>query len=64
VRGLITEGIADGTIRPCDPSVFSALLFGALNRVPRWHSASGKLSIPQVADTFMDLLVDGIAARR
>jgi AcrR family transcriptional regulator len=64
VRGLITEGIADGTIRPCDPSVFSALLFGALNWVPRWHSASGKLSIPQVADTFMDLLVDGIAARR
>lgn len=64
VRDLITEGIADGTIKPCDPGMFSALLFGALNWVPRWHSETGKLSIPQVADTFMDMLVDGIAARR
>ena len=37
VRALITEGIADGSIRPCDPGLFSALLFGALNWVPRWH---------------------------
>jgi AcrR family transcriptional regulator len=64
VRDLVTEGIADGSIRPCDTGMFSALLFGALNWVPRWHSESGKLSIPQVADTFMDMLIDGIAARR
>jgi AcrR family transcriptional regulator len=64
VRDLITEGIAAGTIKPCDPAMFSALLFGALNWVPRWHSETGKFSIPQVADTFMDMLVDGIAARR
>jgi AcrR family transcriptional regulator len=64
VRALITEGIADGTIKPCNPSMFSAVLFGALNWVPRWHNENGKLSIPQVADTFMDMLIDGIAARR
>jgi AcrR family transcriptional regulator len=64
VRDLLTEGIADGTIKPCKPGMFSALLFGALNWVPRWHSQDGKLTIPQVADTFMDMLVDGIAARR
>lgn len=64
VRDLITEGIADGTIKPCDPSMFSALLFGALNWVPRWHNASGKLSVQQVADTFMDIVLDGIAAVR
>jgi AcrR family transcriptional regulator len=64
VRALVTEGIADGSIRPCDPSMFSALLFGALNWVPRWHEEGGKLSIEQVADTFMDMLVGGIGARR
>jgi AcrR family transcriptional regulator len=63
VRGLITEGIADGTIKPCNPSMFTALLFGALNWVPRWHSEEGKLTIPQVADTFMDMVIDGIAAQ-
>ncbi len=61
VRDLITEGIADGSVRPCDPSVFSALLFGALNWVPRWHRSSGKLSVQQVVDSFMDMLTDGIA---
>lgn len=64
VRGLITEGIADGSIKPCDPGMFSALLFGGLNWVPRWHKASGRMSIPEVADTFMDMLIDGIAAQR
>jgi AcrR family transcriptional regulator len=64
VRNLVTEGIADGTLKPCNPAMFSALLFGALNWVPRWHSDGGKLSIQQVADTFMDMLVDGIGTGR
>jgi AcrR family transcriptional regulator len=64
VRSLITEGIADGSLRPCDPSLFAALLFGALNWVPRWHKDSGKLSVQQVVDSFMDMLTTGIVARR
>ena len=60
VRDLITEGIADGSIRPLDPSIFAALLFGALNWVPRWHKDAGKLSVQQVVDSFMDLLTKGI----
>lgn len=64
VRGLITEGIADGTIRPCHPGLFSALLFGALNWVPRWHDERGRLAIPEIADTFMDMLIHGIATSK
>jgi len=64
VRELITEGIADGSIRPCDPAMFAALLFGALNWVPRWHRDDGKLSIHEVADTFVDMLSRGIANPR
>ncbi len=62
VRNLITEGIADGSIRPCHPGLFSAMLFGALNWVPRWHQDNGKFSIQDVADSFMDMLVHGVAA--
>lgn len=62
VRDLITEGIADGSIRSFDPSIFAALLFGALNWVPRWHKDTGKLSVQQVVDSFMDLLSKGIEA--
>lgn len=61
VRDLITEGIADGSIRPCDPGLFSALLFGALNWVPRWYREPGRLSIQQVVDAFMDLIEHGVA---
>ena len=64
VRNLITEGIADGSVKPCHPGMFSALLFGALNWVPHWHREGGKFSIEDVADNFMDTLTQGIATRR
>lgn len=61
VRALITEGIADGSIKPCHPGLFSALLFGALNWVPHWHKDSGKLGVEEVANQFMDMITQGIA---
>lgn len=61
VRGLITQGIADGTIRPCHPGLFAALLFGGLNWVPRWYDEKGRLTVPEIADAFMDMLTHGIA---
>lgn len=64
VRSLITEGIADGSVKPTHPGMFSALLFGALNWVPRWHNDQGKFAIEDVANTFMDMLTQGIASKR
>ncbi|MFA7557044.1 MAG: TetR/AcrR family transcriptional regulator [Hydrogenophaga sp.] len=61
VRALVTEGIADGSIKPCHPGLFSALLFGALNWVPRWYQGSGKLGIEEVVDAFMDMIIHGVA---
>lgn len=64
VRNLVTEGIADGTIKPCHPGMFSAMLFGAMNWVPRWHKEDGKYSIEDVADSFMNMFTQGIASKR
>lgn len=61
VRALVTEGIADGSIKPCHPGLFSALLFGALNWVPHWYKESGKLGVDDVANQFMDMITAGIA---
>ena len=61
VRALITEGIADGSIKPCHPGLFSAMLFGALNWVPHWYRDGGKLSVADVANQFMDMMTQGIA---
>ncbi len=62
VRDLVTEGIASGAIKPCNPGLVSAMLFGTLNWVPQWFKPEGKLSLDEVVDSFMDILVSGVAA--
>lgn len=61
VRGLIEEGIQDGKInKRCSPSIFSAMLFGSLNWVPRWYKEDRGQTIPEIAEMFIDMLIDGI----
>ena len=62
VRDLVTEGMADGSIKPLHVGLFSAMLFGALNWIPRWHKDTGKLSVQEVVDSFMDMMLYGVAA--
>lgn len=64
VRNLITEGIADGSIRPCNPGLASALIFGALNWVPRWYRTDGKLSVDQISEAFVDIFANGLSTAR
>lgn len=63
VRELVTEGIACGDIKPCNPGLVSAMLFGTLNWVPQWFKEGGKLGLDEVVDSFMDTLIYGIATR-
>ena len=60
VRGLLEEGMADGSLRQCNPALVSAMLFGAYNWVPRWHSPRSGVTVGTISDAFMDILVRGI----
>ncbi|MCK9510276.1 MAG: TetR/AcrR family transcriptional regulator [Pigmentiphaga sp.] len=60
VRDLVTEGIADGSLRDVQPGMVSAMLFGSLNWVPRWYKPEGAYSIEEIADSFCDFLISGI----
>lgn len=62
IRGLIEEGIRDGKIKACSPSMFAAMLFGSLNWVPRWYKEGKGQTIPEIAEIFMTTLIDGIRA--
>lgn len=64
VRGLIAEGIETGDFRPCEPSMVSAMLFGTLNWVPRWYKPGGRLGLEEIVDSFLEMLVLGIAPRQ
>ncbi|USI78643.1 TetR/AcrR family transcriptional regulator [Sphingopyxis sp. USTB-05] len=55
---MIAEGIADGSLRSCDPRVASRLLFAAFNGVARWRNPP-----KDVAADFLDILFDGLAPR-
>ena len=63
-RSLITQGIEDGSVAPCNPKLAVFALFGAINWVPKWYRSDGEFSATQVADALVDLITTGIAAHQ
>lgn len=61
-EALFAEGVASGELRHLDPKVSTRVVLGACNWLYRWYRPDGALSIDQLADTFVDLLFNGIAA--
>jgi TetR/AcrR family transcriptional regulator len=41
LRALVREGIADGSVAPCDPKLTIFVILGAMNWVPKWFKPSG-----------------------
>lgn len=60
MQNMIVDGQADGSIGPCDPVMATRALFSAFNGIPRWFRADGKLSLADVAQTYLDLFVTGM----
>src|ERR1041385_2872179 len=52
LRAFIQEGIADGSIAPCDPKIAAFSIAGALNWICRWYEPSGALSPEEIATQF------------
>lgn len=61
-RALVSEGIADGSIVPCNPKLAVFALFGAVNWVPKWYRADGEWSAAELSHSLVDLITRGIAA--
>ena len=63
-RSLITQGIEDGSVAPCNPKLAVFALFGAINWVPKWYRSDGEFSATEIADALVDLITTGIAAHQ
>lgn len=61
VERIIAQGIADGSIRSCDPKMASFALFGAFNWITYWYQDKGPLNADTIADYYIDLFARGIA---
>lgn len=60
MRTLVTEGIADGSIHPCNPKLVSFAVAGAINWAGTWYRPSGELTPDEIAQQFMHLLTGGL----
>jgi AcrR family transcriptional regulator len=62
-RRYISEGIADGSIRPCDVKLSAFAIAGSLNWIGHWYQRDGKQSAEAIAAEFALRLTEGLAKR-
>ncbi len=62
-RSYITDGIADGSIKPCDAKLAAFAIAGSLNWIGHWYRHDGALSPQAVADEFTLRLTEGLAMK-
>lgn len=62
MRNMIRDGIEDGTIRPCDPKLTTAAIFGALNWVPYWNRGPHSVPVEAVAAAHIEFILQGLRA--
>ncbi len=55
LRRLVRAGVADGSIRACDPKMVAFALAGSLNWIGHWYRRGESLSPEEVADQFLQL---------
>lgn len=63
LRGCIAEGIEAGDFRDLDAAMATRFLLSSLNYVTRWHSPTGKLTVKEVMEQFVDMALLGITTR-
>ncbi|HMM91695.1 TetR/AcrR family transcriptional regulator [Bradyrhizobium sp.] len=62
-RKLISEGIADGTVRAVDPKLTVFFFMGSINWMTRWFTPEGPLTGEQVARQLVDLVEGALRSR-
>ena len=59
VEQIIAQGIADGSMRRCDPIALSFAIFGAFNWITYWYRKNGPLSPDDISKRFLDIFAHG-----
>jgi AcrR family transcriptional regulator len=63
LRSFLQEGIADGSITPCDAKIAAFSIAGALNWICQWYEPEGALSAEEIASQFARTLTQGLARK-
>jgi len=64
LRAFLEQGVADGSVRPCNIKLAAFSLAGAIHSLATWFEPGGELTAAQVAAEFAQTLTQGLANRR
>jgi AcrR family transcriptional regulator len=64
LRKIIQDGMDQGLFAPGDPKLLAFALMGALNWISRWYDPHGGASSDEIAASFANYLVGGLARVR
>jgi hypothetical protein len=64
LREILKEGVQDRTLDCPDLKMSAMFIFGAMNWLPRWFHADGKLSVEELSDRLIAFVMRAIAADR
>lgn len=59
VEQIIAQGIADGSIRSCDPIALSFAMFGCFNWMTFWFRPDGPMNAEEITDKFLAIFARG-----
>jgi AcrR family transcriptional regulator len=62
-RGLIEQGIVEGSLAPCDPKVAAFVLAGAISWIARWYRSDGPLAPDEITRQCIAILLNGLSSR-
>ena len=63
LRKRIAEGVADGTMKPCNIRLVAFAFGGAINSIGAWYNPQGKLNPAEFVNAYTDILIDGVSMR-
>ena len=63
-RRLVTAGVAEGSLQPCDPKMAAFVIAGALSWIGRWYQPGGEYSAEEIATQFNAMLLNGVLRRK
>lgn len=64
LRDMVAEGIADGSLRPCDPKLAVFWFMGAVNGISRWFREDGPEPGEAIAANYAAFILEGLGAPR
>jgi len=61
LRACITLGVESGEFKNVDPALAGRVVLSVINGLSRWFRPGGRLTIAQVIDQYLDIILGGIA---